>query len=243
MRAHLYGDESAAQFSKVLLDIGEGKLKETDGEIEITRNIGNTWNTSEELIAAVYDDVSLLHTRSDEWICERAIVTPTNEQTIPINDYLTDQLPGESKIYDSIDTAITDEGSVQYPTEFLNAQTPSGMPPYRLKLKVGVPIMLLRNLDATHICNGTRLRVTNLKPHLIEATILTGISKGKNVFIPRIPLIPNDCPFQFKRLQFPVRVCYAITINKAQGQTLKIAGVDLRHPCFARAIVCRILES
>jgi len=121
MRANLFSDESAAQFSKILLDIGDGKLKETDGEIEITRNIGTTWNTSGELIAAIYGDVSLLHTRSDEWICERAKVTPTNEQIIPINDYLTDQLPGESKIYDSIDTAITDEGSFQYPTEFLNA--------------------------------------------------------------------------------------------------------------------------
>jgi len=166
----LFGDESAAQFSKIILDIGEGKLNETDGEIKITRNIGNTWNTSEELISAVYNDVSLLHTKSDECICERAIVTPTNEQTIPINDCFTDQLPGESKIYDSIDTAFTYIGSVKYPTEFFNAQTPSGMPPHRLKLKVGVPIMLLRNLDAPHLCNGTRLRVTSLKPHLIEAT-------------------------------------------------------------------------
>ncbi len=86
-----------------------------------------------------------------------------------------------------------------------------------------------------------KIRVTNLKPHLIEATILTGISKGKSVLIPRIPLIPNDCPFQFKRLQFPVRVCHAITINKAQGQTLKIAGVP--SLLFTRTIVCCILES
>jgi len=91
------------------------------------------------LIAAVYDDLSLLHTRSDEWLCEGAIVTPTYEQTIPINEFLTDQVPGESKIYDSIDTVITDEGSVQYPAEFLNAQTSSGMAPHRLKLKVGAP--------------------------------------------------------------------------------------------------------
>jgi len=41
MRAYLYGDESTAKFSKVLLNIGEGKPKETYGEIEITKNIGS----------------------------------------------------------------------------------------------------------------------------------------------------------------------------------------------------------
>lgn len=51
----------------------------------------------------------------------------------------------------------------------------------------------------------------------------------------RIPLIssPSDLAFSFKRLQFPVRLCFAMSINKSQGQTLKVAGLQLQEPCFS----------
>ena len=78
-----------------------------------------------------------------------------------------------------------------------------------------------------------RLIVKQMMTHIIEAVIMTGQGKGQPVFIPRIPLIPSDCPFPFKRLQFPVRPCFAITINKAQGQSLKVAGIHLETPCFS----------
>ena len=35
------------------------------------------------------------------------------------------------------------------------------------------------------------------------------------------------------RVQFPVRLCFAITINKAQGQSFKAIGVDLRILIFS----------
>ncbi|UYV71174.1 hypothetical protein LAZ67_8002034 [Cordylochernes scorpioides] len=68
-----------------------------------------------------------------------------------------------------------------------------------------------------------------------EATILTGCFQNEEVFIPRIPLIHDDkhSPLHFKRLQFPIRVSFAMSINKAQGQSLKIAGIDLEQPCFS----------
>ncbi|KAG5553845.1 hypothetical protein RHGRI_011650 [Rhododendron griersonianum] len=35
------------------------------------------------------------------------------------------------------------------------------------------------------------------------------------------------------RRQFSVRLAYAMTINKSQGQSIKIIGVDLRTPVFS----------
>lgn len=116
--------------------------------------------------------------------------------------------------------------------EFLNSITTPGLPAHKIHLKVNVSVILLRNLNPPKLCNGTRLRIVALHKNLIEATILTGCGKGENVLIPRIPIIPSNFPFQFKRLQFPVNLCFAMTINKSQGQTLKKAGIDLSKNCF-----------
>ena len=70
--------------------------------------------------------------------------------------------------------------------------------------------------------------------NVIEATILTGPVEGEAVLIPHIPMIPTDVPFQFKRLQFPIRLAFLITINKAQGQSLEKCGIDLNTDCDAK---------
>ena len=46
-------------------------------------------------------------------------------------------------------------------------------------------------------------------------------------------MIPTDLPFNFKRLQFQVRLAFAMTIYKAQGQSLEVCGLDLEQPCFS----------
>ena len=69
-------------------------------------------------------------------------------------------LPGETKIYLSADSVNCDdnEEAQNYPMEFLNSLTPSGMPPHCLNLKVGSIVTLLRNISLKKgLCNGTRL--------------------------------------------------------------------------------------
>ncbi|GBP70110.1 hypothetical protein EVAR_50932_1 [Eumeta japonica] len=69
------------------------------------------------------------------------------------------------------------------------------------------------------MCNETRLLIKELKGNLIVATIITSPAAGQLAHIPRIPMIPTDLPIPFKRLQFPVKTSFALTINKSEGQT------------------------
>ncbi|XP_028100376.1 ATP-dependent DNA helicase PIF1-like [Camellia sinensis] len=113
---------------------------------------------------------------------------------------------------------------------------PPGLPAFKLELKVGCHIMLLRNIAPKDgLCNGTRLMVSRCNTRIIEVQILTGEKFGNLVFIPRISLTPSssEMPFQMTRRQFPVRLAYALTINKSQGQSVKFVGVDLRTPVFS----------
>jgi len=99
----------------------------------------------------------------------------------------------------------------------------NNFPCHKLVLKKGVIVMLLRKLNQNMgLCNGTRLLVIELGQRLLQCIILTGSKVGEEVFISRIALNTADVkwPFTLQRRQFPVRICFAMTINKSQGQTL-----------------------
>lgn len=49
---------------------------------------------------------------------------------------------------------------------------------------------------------------------------------GEKFFIPKNLLILTDFSFNFKWLQFPIKVWFAITINKVRSQTFRQIGVD-----------------
>lgn len=98
--------------------------------------------------------------------------------------------------------------------------------------------MMMRNLSPDlGLCNGTRLRIVLLKPHVIHATIMTGERQGQHVLIPKIIFISGDTihdfPFRLRRKQFPIQPAFAMTINKAQGQTVHNLGLYLSTPCFS----------
>jgi ATP-dependent DNA helicase PIF1 len=143
---------------------------------------------------------------------------------------------GEEKVYHSFDS-VDDDSRNNYPIEFLNSITPNGLPPHVLIVKINCPVILLRNLDPNNgLCNGTRLMVRAFQDNAIDTEIVGGQHQGKRVFITRIPMSPSDdisLPFKLKRKQFPIRLNFAITINKAQGQTIPNVGIYLPEPVFS----------
>ena len=148
---------------------------------------------------------------------------------LELNEGILDRLPGTARCCFSIDKVVCDneEEARNYPLEFLNSLTPSGMPKHCLRLKPGCIIMLLCNLDIWNgICNGTRFVVRRLHDRCIDAEVLSTSQSGKRILIPRIGLAPNDVnlPFILERCQFPVRLAYSMTINRPRDRHLVLLG-------------------
>lgn len=233
----------AKEFSDWILGIGDGTEGESvNGEAQITIPEDLLLASTGDPIATIVDHVYPLSYNIQDpptYFQERVILAPTNEIVEKVNDYILSLIPGDVTEYLSSDSICPSEGSLDdgfYSSEFLNCIKCSGFPNHVLRLKVGIPIMLMRNIDQfAGSCNGTRLIVRRLGKQIIEAEIISGNNIGHKVFIPRTVLTPTDLkiPVKFRRRQFPVMVCFAMTINKSQGQSLAQVGIYLPRPVFS----------
>jgi hypothetical protein len=225
------------EFATWQLQVGEGRLKCHTELGEDVIEIPEEFITSQSLVSDIYG-ITISVTQAKEF-ADRAILCPKNEDTFLLNDDVLNRLEGDVHEYCSVDSidAVDEEERLNFPVEFLNTLTPSGMPPHRFKIKIGAIIMLLRNLNTKRgLCNGTRMIVTNTQPNLIVAQVLSGRAKDQSVFIPRIDLAPSDSnmPFTLRRRQFPVRLAFAMTINSLshKDKLLKRSKFAYANQCF-----------
>ncbi|XP_047135521.1 uncharacterized protein LOC124812674 [Hydra vulgaris] len=165
--------DGEGEFSEWLLKLGSGTINYITGE-------------NKSIVEKIFGDA-----QQDEY-AKRVILTPTNVDSLSINEEVLERLLGEVKTYLSADQIETDDLNERsnFPVEFYS---------------------------------------------LTPSEILTGVSEGKRVFVPRIQLAPSDSnlPFVLKRRQFPVRLAYSMTIIKSQGQTFDRVGVYLKKTCFS----------
>jgi len=240
--------EELEQFSNWVLDIGDGNVPaQRKGEEReaswITIPDDLLIHTDGDKIIALVSEVYpnlLVNYKNPEYLASRAIVCPNNQTVDEINEYIVSMLPGESVDYLSCDTISKSsehipDFDILYPTEFLNSIDASNFPCHKIVLKKGVIVMLLRNINQNMgLCNGTRLLVLELGQRILKCIVLSGANIGDEVLVPRIALNTTDVkwPFTLQRRQFPVRICYAMTINKSQGQTLSKVGLYLKKHVF-----------
>ena len=236
------------QFSKFLMNIGNGVLEgHTTLPADLVRIPDEYLHTPISAATAVSDLIDWTYPELNNpnvdftALSSRAILTPLNCDVEELNSIAVSKMianGSQTTTYLSADSIIDDTDfllSQMYPIEFLQSLTPSGFPPHNLNLLNGMPLILLRNLDQDEgLCNGTKLILRSHTPYRLKVEICNGPKKGSFATIPRIDLIDqNDVlPFHLKRRQFPVRIAFAITISKSQGQSLSRVAVYLPRPTF-----------
>ncbi|CAN1852140.1 hypothetical protein LINPERHAP1_LOCUS40515 [Linum perenne] len=206
-----------ADFSNWILEIGNGVASSIygDADIEIPADLIID-NKVDPIVAIVEGTYTQLpdNIGNADYFAGRAILAHFHEIVSQINNYMLDQFPREEMCYYSYD-------SIQN----------GNFPNHQLKLKVGVPVILLRNLDqTTGLCNGTRM-VIRTCTWFIEVEILTGTHVGERVYLPRLSLTSKQksVDFTLVRRQYPIALSFVMTINKSQGQTLHSVGLCLKR--------------
>ncbi|KAL8114949.1 hypothetical protein AgCh_021681 [Apium graveolens] len=224
------------EFSKWQLAVGDGKetniSPDSDSGAMLIKipdqYIVHTFGDPiQKLFEVTYPDF-LQNISSHEYLRSRAILTPTN---IVVDEINTQLLEKKSRFV--------------FPVEYLNSINMPCILKHELKLKVGVVVMLMRNLNQIMgLCNGTRMIVKSCRKNSIECEILCGSHVGTKHLIPRIEMISSDTnwPFEFKRVQFPIQICYAMTINKSQGQSLDTVGLYLPRAAFSRGHIYVVIS-
>ena len=154
-------------------------------------------------------------------LIEGAIYTPLNLNAAFINGLCLQKLPGDTKVDLSADKIMESDHQEDFPVELLHTISVSGLPNHELELKVGCPVILIRNLQGgpnNSLRNGTRMIVIQMMERVIECEIAVGAQKGLRVFLPRIPMTDksSEFPFTLVRRQFPVKLAFSLTINKVK---------------------------
>ena len=95
-----------------------------------------------KMMATLFDPSSLILRKT---YLVGSYLPPMNEEALTVNEQIVELLPGDIRSYHSMDSVVSDdqEEANNYPLEFINPLTPTGMPPYTLNLKVNSIVCLL----------------------------------------------------------------------------------------------------
>ncbi|KAF4529574.1 hypothetical protein B566_EDAN017726 [Ephemera danica] len=235
LRANMRAAQGTLSFRKFLVEVGDGTY-EGHGTKEFEIEVPEEAICEGDLIDAVFGSpIDMDNCTSKSILCV------LNERVEEVNSKVMGRLQqqlGAERIREYAGRTYVNKRDIhcQHPQKDFDDITGANVAPMRLKLCVGAPVMLLKNLDtAAGLCNGTRLTVHSMHDGYVVCKFINGPREGELVPIPVIdePIKDTPYPFDVHRVQLPLKLAFAITINKSQGQTLAKVGLLLQDAAFA----------
>jgi ATP-dependent DNA helicase PIF1 len=123
-------------------------------------------------------------------------------------------------------------------------------PLHELELKIDDICILLANVDKQQgLTKNTRVRIVNITQRIIRVVTLNNVQP---IFanLPKYNFnikLPFNKSYKMLRRQFPLKLAYALTMNRSQGQEFEKLLVDLTIPPFTHGhlyvALSRIRES
>jgi ATP-dependent DNA helicase PIF1 len=220
-------------FADWVLDIGNGISDPIINLLEHNTRFVHSLNAlMHATFGIILNESTLPH------LTRHVILSPFNKNTDLFNEEILKIVAGPSIIRYSIDRPFVERVNhpLAVPEEYLFTLSLPRMPPYRLCLKIIGVYMLLRNMNVSDgLCNGTGFTLTKIDGYILTCRILHDdkFKKEKTFLLSRITTKPPpQYPFPFNRRQYPIRPCFGMTINKRQGGTFDMVGLDATTPDF-----------
>ena len=212
------------EFAELLESVGNGSLQ------EVRVPAASQVCSMDNLVRQVFGpDLS----RADS---AAMVLTLTLDDADDVNNYCMSIMSGGCTEVHASDAYVDCRQPDQFPPEVVSGIRIPGVPPKCLHLKVGARYMIVKNM-MKNVFNGVRCVLVSMAGNKsVFVRLISGPGAGQTILLPAIlfSISPEQSglPFSIRRRQLPIIPAFAVTVHKAQGQTLSKVGLYVTSNMF-----------